>query len=52
MDVAVSSKHVGQIADKMYEWEGKIADELELTQFDVKAITTKHPKELELQTYV
>lgn len=43
-------KHLGQIADSMYEWEGKIADELRLTHADVAAIKTKHPSELKLQT--
>ena len=44
-----SSKHLGQIADSMYEWEGAIAEELGLTTADVAAINTKHPKELKLQ---
>ena len=43
------SKHLGQIADSMYEWEGAIADELGLTPADVTAIKTKHPRELNLQ---
>ena len=36
----------------MHEWEGRIADELDLTQIDVAAIRKKHPSELKLQTYV
>ena len=44
-----SSKHLGQIADSMYKWEGAIAEELGLTTADVAAINTKHPKELKLQ---
>ena len=44
-----SSKHLGLIADSMYEWEGAVADELELTPADVAAILTKYPKELKLQ---
>ena len=44
------SKHLGQIADSMYEWEGRIAEELELTSADVSAIRTKHPFDLKLQT--
>ena len=44
-----SSKHLGQIADSMYEWEGAIAEELGLTTADVAAINTKYPKELKLQ---
>lgn len=44
-----SSKHLGLIADSMYEWEGAIAEELGLTTADVAAINTKYPKELKLQ---
>ena len=44
-----SSKHLGQIADSMYEWEGAIADELGLTPADVAAIKTKYPTQLKLQ---
>ena len=46
-----SAKHLGQIADTMTEWEGKIAEELQLTVSDVAAIKTKHPMDLKLQTY-
>jgi hypothetical protein len=34
----------------MYEWEGRIADHLGLTQADVAAIKKKYPDELKLQT--
>ena len=44
------SKHLGQIADSMYEWEGKLADELGLTRADVATIVKKHPTDLKLQT--
>ena len=44
------SKHLGQIADDMYEWEGRIAEQLELRKADIAAIKTKHPGELKLQT--
>ena len=44
------SKHLGQIADAMYEWEGPIAEQLGLTRADVAAIKTKHPGVLKLQT--
>ena len=44
------SKHLGQIADAMYEWEGPIAEQLELTRADIAAIKAKHPGELKLQT--
>ena len=52
MNVAISSKHLGQIAKQMYKWRGTIADEMELTQTDVEAITTKYRDDLTLQTYV
>lgn len=45
-----SSKHLGRIADSMSEWEGRIADELDLTPADVAAIKAKYPNELKLQT--
>ena len=41
---------LGQIADAMYEWEGPIAEQLELTRADVAAIKSKYPGELRLQT--
>jgi hypothetical protein len=44
------SKHLGQIADSMHEWEGPIAEQLGLTRADVAAIKTKHPGELKLQS--
>ena len=44
------SKHLGQIADAMYEWEGPIAEQLELTRADIAAINRKYPGELKLQT--
>ena len=43
-------RHLGQIADKMCEWEGSIAEELGLIPADVAAINTKHPGKLNLQT--
>ena len=43
-------KHLGQIADSMTEWEGRISDELKLTQADVASIHTKHPRNLKLQS--
>ena len=45
------SKHLGQIAVIMREWEGKIVDELQLTPADVADIKLKHPFHLKLQTY-
>ena len=44
------SKHLGQIADTMYEWEGPVAEQLGLTQADIAAIKAKNPGELKLQT--
>ena len=43
-------RHLGQIADKMCEWEGRIAEELGLIPADVAAINKKHPGKLNLQT--
>ena len=43
------SKHLGQIADKMYEWEGPIAEQLELTKADVAGIKIEYPNKLGLQ---
>ena len=44
------SKHLGQIADAIYEWEGPISEQLELTKADIAAIKTEHPNKLRLQT--
>ena len=44
------SRHLGQIADSMHEWEGPIAEHLGLTRADVAAINKKYPGELKLQT--
>ena len=43
-------KHLGQIADTMYEWEGPVAEQLGLTPADVAAIKIEYPGELRLQT--
>ena len=43
-------KHLGQIADCMTGWEGRIADELELTLADVASIRNDSST-LELQKY-
>ena len=42
-------KHLGEIADSMYEWEGPVAEQLDLTPADIAAIKTKYPDELRLQ---
>lgn len=44
------SVHLGLIADFMYEWEGPVAEQLNLTQSDIAAIKKKHPDDLHLQT--
>ena len=36
----------------MYEWEGRIADELKLSPVDVTDIKMKHPQDIRLQTYM
>ena len=43
-------RHLGQIADSMTEWEGKISEKLELTPADVASIHTQYPKKLKLQS--
>ena len=42
-------KHLGQIADTMYEWEGPIVENLGLSQADVAGIKKAYPGELKLQ---
>ena len=44
------SKHLGQIAESMYEWEGPVAEQLGLTPADIAAIKAEHPGKLKLQT--
>ena len=44
------SKHLGQIADSMHEWEGSITEHLGLTRADVAAIKEEYPGKLKLQT--
>ncbi len=46
----VQMRHIGRIAESMVEWEGLIADELELTPADVADVKTKHPQKLKLQS--
>ena len=48
----IDPKHLGRIADAMYEWEGRIAEELGLDQADVRTIKTRHQNEHKLQMYV
>jgi hypothetical protein len=42
-------KHLGEIAEQMYEWEGKVSDELGLTKPDVNNIKELHKNQLKLQ---
>ena len=50
LDQVLSNGDLGKIADSIYEWEGPIAEQLELSPADVAAIKMKHPGELKLQT--
>lgn len=50
MDKEIEPKHLGRIASSVVKWEGRIADELELTEADVATIRTKYPRDLELQS--
>ena len=43
-------KHLGRIAYSLAEWEGPIADELELKVSDVEGIKKKYPNNLQLQS--
>ena len=43
------SKHLGQIANYMYEWEGPVAEQLDLTPADIATIKAEHPGKLKLQ---
>ena len=43
-------KHLGEIADQMSEWEGPIAEWLDLTSSEIAGVKTEHPKKLRLQT--
>ena len=43
------SKHLGQIADSMDEWEGPVAEELGLSAADITAIKTENPSKFNLQ---
>ena len=43
------SRHLGEIADQMSEWEGPIAEYLGLNPPEIAGIKTKHPANLQLQ---
>ena len=42
-------KHLGKIADFIYEWKGKVAEELGLTRSDVSNIKQRYQDRLDLQ---
>ena len=52
LDQVLLPKHLGLIADVMREWEGRIADELMLTEAEVENIKEKHRNKLNLQKYI
>ena len=43
------SRDLGTIADFMLEWEGSIAEHLDLTQADICAIQYRYPREFKMQ---
>ena len=43
--IAVNNHELDRIADFMYEWEGSIAEELDLTRAEVEGIKTEFPQE-------
>ena len=45
-------KHLGMIADSMFEWEGSIAEKLQLSAADIAMIKTKYPTNMKLQWYI
>ena len=47
-----SEVHLGEIADTMTEWEGPIAEHLNLTPAEINDIKAEHPTKLGLQKYV
>ena len=48
LDAEVQEKQIGMMADSMSEWEGCIAEELELNGSNIACIKEKH-KRLDLQ---
>ena len=43
---------IGTITNSMDEWEGNVAEQLQLTRHEIEAIRKKHPGDLPLQTLV
>ena len=42
--------HIGQIAERVREWEGPLSDGLDLSPTDVRSIKTMHDRDLKGQT--
>ena len=42
-------KHLGEIADQMSEWEGRIAECLGLNLPEIARVKAKYPEKLQLQ---
>ena len=51
MNCVIAPKDIGIIAEHVPKWQGRIADELGLTEADVEAIKMKYSFDLKLQTY-
>ena len=49
LDSEIRPKHLGQMADSMCEWEGRIADELMLTPAETKTIKENCKNNFNLQ---
>ena len=45
-------RDLGTITNSMDEWEGNVAEQLQLTRHEIEAIRKKHPGDLPLQTLV
>ena len=50
LDIEVQLEHLGEIADFMSEWEGRIAEKFKLSLSDIAGIKTQYPQILKLQT--
>ena len=48
LDDEIKAKHIGVIADSMSEWEGRIAEKLELSRPNIACIKKEY-KRLDLQ---
>ena len=45
-------RDLGTITNSMDEWEGNVAEQLQLTRPEIESIRTKYPGDLPLQTLV